>query len=83
MLVGTFTDAHDDILLDMETYAHALGPKALQWLKARYQSGDLPTALGNMMSVWNGTISSNAVVADINGVVTLNASTSPIACKAT
>ena len=74
MLVGTFTDAHDDILLDMETYCNALGPKALQWLKARYPSSDLPTALGNMMSVWNGTISSNAVVADINGIVTLNAS---------
>ena len=50
----------------METYANALGPKALQWLKARYQWGDLPTALGNMMSVWNGVISSSAVVADIN-----------------
>ena len=29
MLVGTFANEHDDILLDMETYADALGPKAI------------------------------------------------------
>ena len=48
MLVGTFADAHDDILLDLETHAHALGPKALVWLKSRYLSGDLPTALNGI-----------------------------------
>ena len=73
MLVGTFADAHDDILLDMEAHANALGPKALVWLKARYSSGDLPTALNGMMSILNGVLGHDTVVADITGLITRNA----------
>jgi hypothetical protein len=74
MLVGTISNSQEDILLDMGTFAHALGPKALTWLKSRYQSGDLPTALKVMMSIFNSDFDNiDTVVTDMTGLVTLNA----------